>query len=66
MLAATHVHLRTGYERFGPPLPGTGPVSGVFFYENCIAVVRHHGGHPETTTYVLMDDENEWQRLYVH
>lgn len=66
MLAATHVHLRTGYERFGPPLPGHGPITGVFFYENGLAVVRHTGGQPDTATYVLMDDATEWERLYVH
>lgn len=60
----TRVHLRYGYERFGPPLPGEGPITGLFCYENAIGVIRTHNGLPQT--YVLFDDADEWEVLRLH
>lgn len=55
-----------GFERFGPPLPGTGPVVRVLHYDQGIAAIRFTGGIPPTVAYVLQDGADHWQQLYIH
>ena len=59
-------HRIYGADRFGPALPGTGPIIQVLQYEFGMGVVRYTGGSPPTAVYLLRNGEEQWERLFVH
>ena len=55
-----------GIERFGPLLPGYGPIISLGDCETGLFVVRFIGGRMPTATYLLRPDASEWVRIWVH
>lgn len=60
------IQQRKGTERFGPALPGTGMVIALRQLEGGLVAIRFTGGQDVTATYLLRDNADAWERLWVH
>jgi hypothetical protein len=59
-------HRIYGCERFGPPLPGSGPILSLVQWDGGLVAVRQTNSFPPYAAYIWHHGDTEWDRIWIH